>query len=184
MKQLLKKVYKVNGATMDDADEVLHLLRDVAYWLADAGEKQWETVICGEEDDEVLEAIKNNLVYIVRKQDQLAGMFILFSKQTDWDEWLWGKSEDIAIYLHKFALASTEIGNGLGKDIIHWMEDYLQRQSEGITTLRLDCIASNENLNLFYKKCGYTKIGQNKGFSLFEKRLIENVRKSETENGL
>jgi len=179
MKQILNKDYKVISATMDDGPEVLHLLRDVAYWLRTLGEKQWETVVRGEEDDEVLEAMKNNLVYIVRKENKLVGMFILFPEQTHWDEWLWGKREDAAVYLHKFALASAEIGNGLGKVLIQWIEDYLFQNN--IAILRLDCIGSNEKLNLFYKNCGYIKVSQSKCFSLYEKNLTRKVIKNQSQ---
>lgn len=166
------KDYDVYIATMDDADEILNLLKETAHWVSERHPDQWDSVIVGEDDEEILNGIRDHETFMIKNNEgRLIGTFTLYDYQNEWDKGLWGVKDDDATYLHKFAIHPEFTGGGLGKEIIEWIIDYLTRK--GKEYFRLDCIGNNEKLNEFYgNKCGLTKVGANKGFSLFEKRLI------------
>lgn len=161
--------YEVNLATKEDAKQILKLLKEVAVWLKGAGSKQWETLASGEEDEELIQSIAEKYAYVVKREKRIVATFTLYPKQSDWDEWLWGKENEPAVYLHKLALKPSEMGNGLGENILKWLQNHLK--DNGMNKLRLDCIASNEKLNNFYARNGFEKVNISKEFSLFEKEL-------------
>ncbi|MHA6252829.1 GNAT family N-acetyltransferase [Oceanobacillus sp. CAU 1775] len=169
MNQSTIRDYKVEVATLKDADNILQLLRKVASWLHSKGEKQWETISTKEEDDEIREEIAKGNTYIILNENQLIATFNLLKSQSTWDIWLWGENSDEAVYLHKLAIHPTKIGGGFGSEVLKWIEDHLYKH--GSKKLRLDCIANNKNLNTFYTKNNFIKIGVNHAFSLYEKDL-------------
>lgn len=164
--------FDVYIASIEDADEVLQLIREAAQWVRGKHLKQWETVISGVADEEILNGIRNHETFLVRNNNtgELVATFTLYDFQNSWDKKLWGERDDNAAYLHKIAIRPTYTGSGLGKKIIDWIIRYLERKGKEI--FRLDCIADNEKLNSFYReKCGLTQVGSNHGFNLYEKKL-------------
>lgn len=165
---------EVSLATLEDAEEILQLLRDVAIWLQEIGERQWETIRNQEDDEGIREDIAKGNTYIVRRNREVIATFSLLPEQSHWDIWLWEEKSDEAVYLHKLAVNPKVIGNSLGREILHWIERDLLRSGKDL--LRLDCIATNENLKTFYKKNGYTNLGVRHNFTLFEKELVKKQR--------
>lgn len=165
------KDYDIYIATMDDADAILNLLKETALLVSEKHPEQWDTVIAGEDDKEILNGIRNHETFMIKDHDgKLIATFTLYDHQNEWDKGLWGIREDNAAYLHKIAIHPNYTGGGLGKEIIDWIIEYLTRKGKEI--FRLDCVEDNEKLNEFYgKKCGLTKVGANKGYSLYEKHL-------------
>lgn len=170
MEETRLKEYSVSLATEADTVAILELLNEVANWLRETGSKQWTTVSSGEEDDEIRQAIADEMTFVIKKNQIVVATFTIYKEQSDWDEWLWGKTDEIAAYLHKLALKPTEIGKGFGKNVLQWIENHVE--NEGINKLRLDCIGNNEKLNDFYSGSGYRKLAERKRFSLFEKVLL------------
>lgn len=161
--------YQVFLAKNEEADEIICLLKDVANWLKEEGIDQWGFLASGGEDDEIKQAINNQETFTIKKDSKLIATFTLYRQQSDWDQHTWGKLNDQAIYLHRLALQRAEIGFGLGKEVIHWLETYLR--NEEIKTLRLDCVENNIQLNLFYLDNGFKKVGVSDGHSLFQKNI-------------
>lgn len=165
---------EVSLATLADAADILGLLRDVSDWLHEIGERQWETIRNQANDDEIREDVAKGNTYIVRRDHQVIATFSLLQKQSEWDIWLWGEKNDAAVYLHKLAVHPQMIGNGFGSDILSWIEQDLLKNEKDL--LRLDCISTNENLNTFYEKNGYTNLGVHHKFTLFEKKITKKQR--------
>lgn len=160
---------EVSLATLDDTGDILGLLRDVSDWLHEIGEQQWETIRNQAGDDEIREDVAKGNTYIVRRDHQVIATFSLIPKQSEWDIWLWGEKNDAAVYLHKLAVHPQMIANGFGNEILSWIEQDLLKSGKEL--LRLDCISTNDNLNKFYAKNGYTKLGVRHNFTIFEKEL-------------
>lgn len=164
--------YKVTVAQKDDIEGVLSLLKDVAHHLKEKGSKQWETLLNGEEDHELIKAIEQEQTYIVKKENATIATFTIYPHASDWDKMLW-KGDGEAVYLHKLAISPNEAGKGLGQQILSWLENDLRKKE--IYKLRLDCIGDNEKLNRFYDNAGFQKIGNSHGFSLYEKNLKQSL---------
>lgn len=161
--------YEVSVATSKEADHILGLLKDAAKWLKEKGIDQWGFLADGGEDVEVRQAINNNKTFIVKRDDKIVATFTLYQTQSSWDKYIWGNLNDGAVYLHRLALTRFKIGSGLGKEVLQWLEIYLGK--EGINTLRLDCVGSNNKLNEFYRNNGFEKVGTVDGHSMFQKNI-------------
>ncbi len=160
--------FTVKQATPSDAEAVTELLKGVATRLQENGLNQWEFLLDGGEDAEIINSIKRGVTYIVTDGERVVATFNLTNKQNDWDAQLWGAREDNAYYIHRLAVHNHYTGRGIGKDLLLWLDENLKG-----TTLRLDCIADNPVLNDFYKHVGFNYVGQGHAegdcFSLFEK---------------
>lgn len=160
--------FTVKQAAPSDAAAVTELLKGVATRLQENGLNQWEFLLDGGEDAEIINSIKRGVTYIVKDGDRVVATFNLTNKQNDWDAQLWGAIEDNAYYIHRLAVHNHYTKRGIGKDLMLWLDKNLKG-----ATLRLDCIADNTVLNDFYKHVGFNYMGQGHAegdsFSLYEK---------------
>lgn len=165
--------FSVRSANIEDTDQVLKLLQDVALWLQEKGVDQWGYLREGGEDEEIRQDIAAGTTYIVKDADgSIAATFNLAPKQNSWDMDMWGERNDAAIYLHRLAVGRNYRHKQIGWKLLHWIEENLDFTGD----LRLDCVASNAVLNQFYQDAGFTFVGfvgsgENK-FSTYEKVLV------------
>ncbi|WP_099156524.1 GNAT family N-acetyltransferase [Virgibacillus ndiopensis] len=149
--------YSVRVAIKEDTDNVIQLLRNVAFWLEKKGIDQWEYLRNGGAEAEIKQDILAGTTYIVEDTSKnLVATFNLSPKQNDWDVAMWGERNDNAYYLHRLAVNRDQHTNQVGKKLLGWIDDNI-RIRDGF--LRLDCIASNPVLNRYYLEAGYTFIG-------------------------
>ena len=152
------KNVEVLPAKIENLSEVKKLLHETAEWLNRKGSTQWAGLLKGEDVHNIEEAINRKEVYLVYRSGQLVGTFALWDKQTHWDQDFWG--EDLTVdfyYLHRLALSANEHGRGSGSLLLEKAKEIADlNQKSG---LRLDCVASNDYLNRFYKKNGFKLVG-------------------------
>lgn len=158
----------------EDEETVRELNLQTARWLNSIGSTQWGEMLHGKDKHKLARAIEHGEVFAFRQEgeDELAGSVILQQHPSDWDKGLWGEestSAGNAVYLHRLVVNRQNSGKGLGAEIVSWTENGIR--FTGKDRIRLDCIANNEKLNLFYKRCGYTYKGETNGFSIYEKLL-------------
>lgn len=160
---------EVTFATSKEADQIVHLLKDVAKWLKEKEIDQWGFLAGGGEDDEIRQAISNKDTFIVKRDSKIVATFTLYETQSSWDKHTWGHVNDEAVYLHRLAVSRSNMGSGLGKEVLQWLEQYLKK--EGKNTLRLDCVEKNNKLNDFYRSNGFEQVGIGDGHTLFQKNV-------------
>lgn len=163
--------YEVAKATVEEADEIIHLLKEIAKWIQEIKIDQWRSLAGGHVDQEIKEMIMRERVYRVKSGENIVATFTLYEKQGEWDRYLWGDLQDGTVYIHRLAVALSKKGEGLGKSLMQWIENKIKH--DGKTMIRLDCVAHNKKLNDFYVRCGYTYLGTQHDFSLYEKKLVE-----------
>ncbi|WP_205127044.1 GNAT family N-acetyltransferase [Paenibacillus ginsengarvi] len=77
-------------------------------------------------------------------------------------------------YVHRLVVARSYGGRGIGGELLDWAADYIRER--GKRWLRLDCMADNERLNVYYRGAGLRYVGRvdRKRFSasLFERELL------------
>ncbi|MFD2444872.1 GNAT family N-acetyltransferase [Bacillus sp. CGMCC 1.16607] len=161
--------YVITMATKKDEDQIIKLLKEVTGWLKNKEIEQWGFLAEGGEDEEIKQAIINENTYVVKKDEVLVATFTLYEAQSEWDEHIWGQSNDGAVYLHRLAVTSSEIGSRLGKGVLRWLDGLIK--DKGKNKLRLDCVENNTKLNKFYFDNGFEKVGSNDGHSKFQKRV-------------
>ncbi|WP_068613434.1 GNAT family N-acetyltransferase [Paenibacillus tuaregi] len=173
-------------AEIGDAEAVQGLMLATARWLHSKGSTQWGGLLKGHDDHNVPAAIDRGEVILFRNREdgKLAGMVLLQQQPSAWDRELWELGPEAAedynnpdhqgdpgtsIYLHRLMVNRSYAGTGLGRSILAWVET--GAAYDGKDRIRLDCIAHNESLNLFYPSCGYTYVGGNGMFNTYEKML-------------
>ncbi|MFD0674813.1 GNAT family N-acetyltransferase [Cohnella sp. GCM10027633] len=159
-------------ATPEDAPRIMELFRITAEWLRSKGSAQWADLLVGIDRHDTAAAIERLEVILFKQDDSPAAVVILMPRPSEWDNGLWGDlaADEHAVYLHRLSVHRVFAGNGLGRQIMKWLDEGVDFPP-GKTCIRLDCIASNPTLNAFYREAGYAYIGERDGFCLYEKSL-------------
>lgn len=155
-------------ANTQDTEEIMELLVQTAKWLHSQGSTQWSGLLEGEDSHNMESHISHGEVFSFRQHTELVGVVILMQQPSPWDVNLWGEGvleSDYSVYLHRLAIKRGSAGQGLGRDILHWAAKGIVYKDKD--RIRLDCIGNNEILNRFYQQCGYTYLGETKGFNKY-----------------
>ncbi|MCU9613361.1 GNAT family N-acetyltransferase [Caldibacillus lycopersici] len=163
------KELEITLASENDAAQITELLKDTARWIQEKEIDQWRFLLNGGEDEEIKAAIKQEETFLITDKGNATATFTLYYTQNEWDQYVWGNHSNDAVYLHRLAVTRSLIGTNLGKDILHWVIQYLA--DKGKLYLRLDCVENNEKLNQFYQICGFEKVGSSHDHSLYEQPL-------------
>ena len=146
--------YEIRKATEQEAPTIIALLKEVASWLHKNDINQWGFLLEGGEDKEIRQAIQDNATYVACRDDEVLTTFTLYSQQSEWDRHIWGHEENSEIlYLHRVAVRPEYMKNGIGKDILSWIDENVYK------TIRLDCVAHNRKLCTYYEDNGFSLIG-------------------------
>ncbi len=159
----------VRLAVKEDGRKIIEMLKSNAKWMQDHGINQWQYLLNGGDDEEILEAIKQKETYILLNNEELIGTFTLSTTQSEWDKHIFGEDPDgHSMYLHRLAVLPAYIGKGIGKEILRWIEDNVSTDK---TYLKLDCVADNSKLNQFYCVNGFHYIGETDQHSKYQKKF-------------
>lgn len=151
-----------------ESDKVISLLKQTAQWLKENNIDQWQYLLAGGDDEEIENAIRDNQTYIVLREKEIIATFTLSSKQTEWDQHIFGIDEmGDSLYLHRLAILPDYMGKGLGGDILQW----ICAQDTQKNFLRLDCVAKNKQLNQFYLNNDFEYLGETDFHSKYQKRI-------------
>lgn len=144
----------VKQAKAEDYEAVWSILVETAEWLKQKGSVQWSGLLDGEDVHNTPEAIERGEVYLAEIDNQPAGMFVLWEKQSEWDKELWGEERTKKYYyLHRITSARSFHGKGVGQQLIAAAKKVAK--DDGKEKIRLDCIADNKHLNTFYSENGF-----------------------------
>jgi GNAT superfamily N-acetyltransferase len=161
--------FDVIKASVKDSEDILSLLKEVAYWLKDKEINQWGYLLQGGDDCEILQAIENQDTFVVLKDDVMVGTFTLSTTQSEWDQHIFGVDDtNDSLYIHRLAVFPRYMGKGIGKSILEWIEENHQSKK---TYLKLDCVADNLKLNQFYRENGFEYLGETDKHSKYQKVL-------------
>ena len=166
----------VKQAQLNDKLLIEEMLKQAAKWLQKKGSNQWSGILKGEDRHDTLKAIKREEVFIGKVDNQLAGMFVLWSHQSKWDEEFWGRdTSDAYLYLHRLVVERSFSGKGVAEQLLFEAKKYAE--AKDFSVIRLDCIADNAYLNKLYQNAGFCYIGKKldvladgakKDFNLYE----------------
>lgn len=140
----------VAPATPADAATIRAILEDVQRWLADRGVVQWTAPFT---DEWIARRIATGEFHVVRLGETPVATFRLL-----WaDPHFWGDREQgDAAYIHTMAVRREYAGQHLGARIVQWAEG--QARARGRPYLRLDYIAENRGLGIYYRGLGFTPL--------------------------
>ena len=163
---------KMSLAHSKDAADVLALRDAAAEWLVASGVQQWNPGELSVND--LLGRVEAGSLYVARH----GGEMIATVTVTWAYEMVWGNTHDGAGYIHTIVIDRRYAGNKLGEAVLGWAEAHIE--STGRNIARLDCAASNSTLRDYYRRRGYTDVGDHEFSELpyypvtrFEKRLSD-----------
>lgn len=134
-------------ATPEDADTFIGIHEEVARWLWDRGIPQWEPGTF--QRAWILGPIKRGELYLAKRGDDALGAVIV-----QWsDVSTWGKRPPDAGYIHPLRVRRRAAGQGLGRALLRWAEEYAALA--GKSSLRLECRADVAGLRRYYERAGY-----------------------------
>lgn len=155
----MTKTIRVRQAEPEDKIAIDALLKQAAQWLQMKGSNQWSGILKGEDKHNTSEAIKRGEVFVGMMDDQMAGMFVLWGHQSNWDQELWGKdSSDAYGYLHRLSVQRSFSGRGIAQQLLSEAKNHAKQS--GFSAVRLDCIAENAYLNQLYQEAGFNYSGK------------------------
>ncbi|OAB77724.1 hypothetical protein PNBC_01440 [Paenibacillus crassostreae] len=172
MNEYVNETVRAYQAKDEDAQDIMDILLGIARWLKSKGSRQWEGLLHGEDSHDMIGSISKGEVFVFKENGVCVGIVILKQQASPWDINLWGEHEahlDNSVYVHRLAVSRGYGGQGLGKEIMLWVQQGIQFKDKDV--IRLDCIANNELLNSFYLQCGFSYKGEVEGFSKYEKWL-------------
>ena len=152
---------------------ILQILQETQKWLWDNGINQWTLPF---EAKWIKQSIEKREFFIATLDDEIVAIFRL----VDTDPFIWEDNSNEAIYIHSLAVLQQWRGQGIGDQILHWIEAYSKQHRYRF--LRLDCMAENNRLCRFYEQFGFIKKGSKAienedsiyNAQLFEKPLLSN----------
>ncbi|MEH7443579.1 GNAT family N-acetyltransferase [Bacillus sp. JJ1122] len=162
--------FQIRLATQEETQDVIAFLKKIAQWMKDNRINQWQYLLIGGDDEEIKEAILHRDTYILLKEENMIGTFTLSSRQSEWDQHIFGvETNSESLYLHRLAISPENMGKRLGMEIIEWIHQNVNTEKEYI---KLDCVANNPKLNRFYKDNGFEYIGEKDQHSKYQKPLL------------
>jgi GNAT superfamily N-acetyltransferase len=146
---LLTEPATLRSATPADLDAIRQLFDDAARWIAATGSDQWQSAwhTPDQKTELIAESIRARETWMLWVGDSRAGTIAVDEYA---DPALWTPAEQLepAYYVHRFIIARSYGGKGLGAAILNWCCDWASRN--GKQWIRIDVWTSNRRLQEYY----------------------------------
>ncbi|WP_432106436.1 GNAT family N-acetyltransferase [Streptomyces sp. AA1529] len=143
---------RIVRAQPDDVVKLLAFREEAAAWLTRLGSDQWQRPYPA---DRLLATIEAGVVFNVLDDGVTVATVTL---TPDAEAGLWTEEElsEPARYINKLTVARTHAGQNLGGRLLDWAGDRAYRN--GAKWLRLDAWTTNEGLQRYYLRQGFTHV--------------------------
>jgi GNAT superfamily N-acetyltransferase len=168
----------VEAASADDLPRILTLFDDAVVWLNERGiPGQWGSAPFSHLPQVVARFaawIEQGTLFVARVDGEVAATAALNDEAPAYVLAMLREFPSTARYLEGLISDRRRGGQGLGADLLGWVEDH--GRAAGVTVVWLDCWAESRRLCAFYEAAGYTPgseflVGSWRG-RLFEKTLV------------
>lgn len=145
----------MHQAMGNDINLIQGILKQTAQWLKSIGSTQWSEILEGKDNHNTSLAIERGEVYYATVDNKVAGMFILWNKQSNWDKEMWGYDRNQEwLYLHRVNIVRKYAGTTVVQQMIEEAKQIaIKKQAKGI---RLDCMSEKNYLNNLYQESGFS----------------------------
>lgn len=92
-------------------------------------------------------------LFVARLRERIVGSLALCSTAPGYIADRWEQFPASAFYLEAFVTARSLAGQGLGRIMLHWAEQYTREV--GKTSIWLDCWIENADLVRYYQRMGF-----------------------------
>lgn len=169
----------ISQAQKDDLVSILNLFDEAVVWLCQRGlEKQWGTEpfsTLPKRREQFMKWIEQEIMFVARLNERIVGSLALNPLAPWYIAARWEHFPSSAFYLEGFATSRAFIGQGIGRILLQWAEQYTCEC--GRTTIWLDCWGENALLVRYYQQMGFTTHGtfmvKEWQGQLFEKQIVQ-----------
>ena len=149
---------RITRATPNDLDTLVALRDQAAAWLASKGINQWQEPWPTEDlmVEGMLRSIEAGETFIVWDDDHTPAATITINHWAKPELWTEQERAEPALYAHKVTVDRAYGGQGLGAELLDWAGT--RAADEGADWLRVDVWTTNERLQHYYLKQGFTYI--------------------------
>lgn len=141
----MERKLRIKKAKLEQLDEIIKLYEERMQWFKERGIEQWERYVNNHPKEEFLEALSNDRLYIVKKDNEIVGAV----EFKEYDE-LW-EDNQVGVYMKKIVTKSEY--RGIGTFIIEAAKRISKRLEASF--VRLECRQSNPILNDIYQNHGF-----------------------------
>jgi ribosomal protein S18 acetylase RimI-like enzyme len=149
---------RITRATPDDLDTLVAFRDQAAAWLASKGIDQWQEPWPSE--DLMVEGMLRNIeageTFIVWDDDDTPAATITVNRYAKPELWTPEEAAEQALYAHKATVDRAYGGHGLGAELLDWAGT--RAADEGADWLRVDVWTTNERLQHYYLRQGFTYV--------------------------
>lgn len=139
-----------------DMDEILRIQNEGEAWNVAKGFMPLASRYSSKEKKEFFERhLAESEIYLFKNDTEAVGLVRIQWK----DPIFWGDAgwDPLAAYVHGLTIAEAWHGEGLGKWILKWAENFMREK--GMKFCRLDCMKENVKLCSYYESLGYKDKG-------------------------
>ena len=149
---------RITRATPDDLGALVAFRDEAAAWLAADGIDQWQEPWPTE--DLMVEGMLRNIeageTFIVWDDDHTPAATITVNRWAKPELWTEQERAEPALYAHKVTVDRAYGGQGLGAELLDWAGT--KAADEGADWLRVDVWTTNERLQHYYLREGFTYV--------------------------
>lgn len=137
--------YEFRLTKMEEVEEVLSLVAQRSEWMKKSNINQWRYYLKHHPIEEWRLAILNHELYVVVCDDMILGCVQI----QYYDPIFWDNTKNIYIKKLCTKLGTKKVGKYIIEQVI------LIAKKEGLSKIRLDCLATNQKLNNIYQSYGF-----------------------------
>jgi GNAT superfamily N-acetyltransferase len=138
----------------EDTAVVMVLVTEVCAWLAQRGIQQWPSPPGPDVRHLLAREIGAGEVYLAHLSDAVVIGMLRF-------EWhnaeLWPNDPEGSGYVHSVMVSPGYRGAGAGAAMLRWAAEHVRARARQY--LRLDCVAGNDTLRVYYERLGFRCCG-------------------------
>ncbi len=148
----------ITPAVPGDLDTLIAFRDEAARWLAARGIDQWVSPWPSEDlmAEGMLRNIRAGETFIVWDEDGTPAATTTVDRWANPDLWTDAERAEPALYTHKLTVARAYAGRELGAGLLDWAGS--RAAKSGAMWLRLDVWTTNEELQRYYLRHGFTHV--------------------------
>ena len=143
-------------ACRDDFAALYTIMHDAAEWLHSQGIAQWGWISTETGRAILQRRIEETECYLMYSRGEAVGTLSL--QWDDIDTWGEKGTDNLAGYIHGFAIKGKVSGQGVGKAMLVWAGEMIAENGKSL--IRLDCWGDNPKLCAYYAHLGFALQGE------------------------
>jgi len=145
----------IRGATLEDLDAVMALVRSCTRHMDEQGIHQWDEIY--PDEGTIQKDILKQHLHLVERNGDILGIIVLNDEQPPQYQSVNWQFSGKALVIHRLAIRPTHQGHGLARKLMEYVRSYAE--AGDYNTIRLDAFVHNRSAVGLYEHLGYRQAG-------------------------